>query len=63
MKIGYFANISGPGRHDEFAKVLDELREQAIFCEHAGFHSIWFTEHHFGHEGYELIPNPILIGA
>ena len=63
MKIGYFANIAGPNRHNEYAQVLDELREQAIFCEESGFDSIWFTEHHFGHEGYELVPNPLMVGA
>ncbi|TCP24960.1 alkanesulfonate monooxygenase SsuD/methylene tetrahydromethanopterin reductase-like flavin-dependent oxidoreductase (luciferase family) [Scopulibacillus darangshiensis] len=63
MKFGIFANLAGPGRHDEFDKVLDEAREQAVYCDKAGYDSIWYTEHHFGHEGNELIPNPILMGA
>ncbi|KZM54465.1 LLM class flavin-dependent oxidoreductase [Aeribacillus pallidus] len=63
MKFGIFANLAGPGRHNEFPKVLDEAREQAVYCDQAGFDSIWYTEHHFGHEGNELIPNPILMGA
>lgn len=63
MKIGYFANVTGPGRRNEFPQVLQEVREQALLCEEAGFHSIWFTEHHFGHEGFELISNPLLMGA
>ncbi|WP_408107289.1 LLM class flavin-dependent oxidoreductase [Brevibacillus sp. B_LB10_24] len=63
MKFGLFANLAGPGRHEEFHEAIDEAREQAIFCDAAGFDSIWYTEHHFGHEGYELIPNPILMGA
>lgn len=63
MKFGIFANLAGPGRHQDFAKVIEEAREQAVYCDQAGFDSIWYTEHHFGHEGYELIPNPILMGA
>jgi alkanesulfonate monooxygenase SsuD/methylene tetrahydromethanopterin reductase-like flavin-dependent oxidoreductase (luciferase family) len=63
MKFGIFANLSGPGRHDEYDKVLDEAREQAIFCDENGYDSIWYTEHHFGHEGNELISNPLMIGA
>ncbi|PIC57703.1 LLM class flavin-dependent oxidoreductase [Sporosarcina sp. P12(2017)] len=63
MKFGVFANLSGPGRHDEYDKVLDEAREQAIYCDENGYDSIWYTEHHFGHEGNELISNPLMIGA
>lgn len=63
MKFGIFANLAGQNRHDEFDKVLDEAREQAIYCDQNGYHSIWYTEHHFGHEGNELIANPILMGA
>ena len=63
MKFGIFANLAGPGRHQDFAKVIEEAREQAVYCDQAGFDSIWYTEHHFGHEGYELVPNPILMGA
>lgn len=63
MKFGIFANLAGPGRHEEFDKVLDEAREQAIYCDQNGYDSIWYTEHHFGHEGNELIANPILMGA
>lgn len=63
MKFGIFANLSGPGRHEEYYKVLDEAREQAVYCDENGYDSIWYTEHHFGHEGNELISNPILMGA
>jgi alkanesulfonate monooxygenase SsuD/methylene tetrahydromethanopterin reductase-like flavin-dependent oxidoreductase (luciferase family) len=63
MKFGIFANLSGNGRLDEFDKLLDEAREQAVYCDETGYDSIWYTEHHFGHEGNELIANPLLIGA
>ncbi|MCM3745149.1 LLM class flavin-dependent oxidoreductase [Sporosarcina luteola] len=63
MKFGIFANLAGPGRHDEYYKVLDEAREQAVYCDENGYDSIWYTEHHFGHEGNELISNPLMMGA
>jgi alkanesulfonate monooxygenase SsuD/methylene tetrahydromethanopterin reductase-like flavin-dependent oxidoreductase (luciferase family) len=63
MKVGYFADVNAPGRYDEFARVLDETRELALACEELGYDSIWFGEHHFGHEGFESIPNPILMSA
>lgn len=63
MKFGIFANLNGPGRYEEFDKVLDEAREVAVYCDENGYDSIWYTEHHFGHEGNELIPNPLMMGA
>lgn len=63
LKFGIFANLNGQGRHNEFDKVMEEAREQAIYCDENDFHSIWYTEHHFGHEGNELVPNPLMMGA
>lgn len=63
MKFGIFANWNAQNREEEFDKVLDEMREQAVYCDQNGYDSIWYTEHHFGHEGNEIIPNPLLIGA
>ncbi|RMH76827.1 MAG: LLM class flavin-dependent oxidoreductase [Actinomyces sp.] len=34
-----------------------------VLTERLGFDSYWLTEHHFQYEGYEVIPNGILIGA
>ena len=35
------------------AKLMDEL----------GYYALWMAEHHFQHEGYECIPNIILLGT
>lgn len=63
MRFSIFHNVGAPGRLGDVAGVLDEIREVATYADTAGFHSIWYTEHHFGHEGFELIPNPLMIGT
>ncbi|ANY09460.1 LLM class flavin-dependent oxidoreductase [Pseudonocardia sp. HH130630-07] len=63
MRFSIFHNVGAPGRLDDVAGVLDEIRDVATYADTAGYHSIWYTEHHFGHEGYELVPNPVLMGA
>ncbi|QWF82980.1 LLM class flavin-dependent oxidoreductase [Amycolatopsis sp. CA-230715] len=63
MRFSIFHNVGAPGRLHEVASVLDEMREVATFADDAGYHSIWYTEHHFGHEGFELVPNPVQMGT
>ncbi len=63
MRFGYFANQNNRHLRKPFRQVVAETREIARACDDAGWHSIWFTEHHFGHEGFEVCPNPVLMGA
>lgn len=63
MRFSIFHNLGAPGRLGEYDQVMNETREFARYADQAGFWSIWYTEHHFGHEGYELIANPVLMGA
>ena len=42
--------------------VLDYV-DSALVAEQAGFDSFWTTEHHFQHEGYEVIPNGIQLST
>lgn len=63
MRFSIFHNLGAPGRFAEYDQVMNETREFARYADQAGFWSIWYTEHHFGHEGYELIANPVLMGA
>jgi len=62
----------GPGppvptdrRYDAKACWAATLRmiDAGVAAERAGFDSFWLTEHHFQHEGYEVIPNGLMIGA
>jgi alkanesulfonate monooxygenase SsuD/methylene tetrahydromethanopterin reductase-like flavin-dependent oxidoreductase (luciferase family) len=63
MRFSIFHNLGAPGRLGEYHQVMNEAREFARAADQAGFWSIWYTEHHFGHEGFELTPNPVLMGA
>jgi len=62
MRFSIFHNLGAPGRLDEYAEVMSDAREFAAAADEAGFWSIWYTEHHFGHEGIEITPNPIAMG-
>ena len=37
--------------------------DAAVAADRLGFDSFWTTEHHFQYEGYEVIPNGILVSA
>ena len=41
----------------------DAVIDMGVACDRLGFDSFWLTEHHFQHEGYEVIPNGILAGT
>ena len=62
MKIGYFCNATN-WNHKNYTQILNEIREIAEYCDENNWDSIWFTEHHFSHEGMEICPNPILLSA
>jgi len=63
VEFGYFLNQNNLGLRKPFHQVVDEGREIAEYCDRHGWHSIWTTEHHFGHEGLEVCPNPILMST
>ena len=62
MKFGYFCNTTN-WKHKPYNQLLDEAREISIFCDKNNWDSIWFTEHHFNHEGMESCTNPLMMGA
>jgi len=47
----------------DYVKQYDDLFAYAKAAEDLGFYSMWLAEHHFQHEGYEVIPNLILTSA
>jgi alkanesulfonate monooxygenase SsuD/methylene tetrahydromethanopterin reductase-like flavin-dependent oxidoreductase (luciferase family) len=47
---------------DDYAAAFGDFTALAQVADEAGFDTLWYTEHHFQHEGYEVIPNQILLG-
>ena len=42
---------------------MEETREITEYCDKNKWNSIWYTEHHYNHEGIETCPNPLLMSA
>jgi alkanesulfonate monooxygenase SsuD/methylene tetrahydromethanopterin reductase-like flavin-dependent oxidoreductase (luciferase family) len=63
MKFGYFANLNNRNLKKPFGQVMAEHIELAKFLDDNGWESVWYTEHHFGHEGFEVVPNPVMMST
>jgi alkanesulfonate monooxygenase SsuD/methylene tetrahydromethanopterin reductase-like flavin-dependent oxidoreductase (luciferase family) len=62
MKFGYFANVTNR-RNRPFGDLMKEQVSLAQYCDGNGWDSIWYTEHHFSYEGFEAVPNPVLMST
>ena len=62
MKFGYFCNTTNWNKKT-YSQILEETREITEYCDNNKWNSIWYTEHHFNHEGMETCPNPLLMSA
>ena len=47
---------------DELNTVFDKTEAMAKCLDENGYDSFWLAEHHFQHEGYECIPNLLMMG-
>ena len=63
MKFGYFCNSTNWNNSKNYNQLLMEIREIADYCDSTHWDSIWFTEHHFSHEGMEICPNPLMLSS
>jgi alkanesulfonate monooxygenase SsuD/methylene tetrahydromethanopterin reductase-like flavin-dependent oxidoreductase (luciferase family) len=78
MRVGVFlfggvempdAGLGGPApldrRYDQeqILAAHESLFECGMLAERLGYDSFWLTEHHFQHEGYEVVPNGLLFAA
>ena len=63
MKFGYFCNSTNWNNQKKYNQILEEIREISVYCDQNNWDSIWFTEHHFSHEGMEICPNPLMLSA
>ena len=62
MKFGLYTGVHDLTLKRVYADVVDELTEQAVLCEEAGFECVWVDEHHFN-STYTNSPNPVMFGA
>src|SRR5438132_1678401 len=46
--------------NEHLVSVFDKTDAVARCMDEAGYHAIWLAEHHFQHEGYEVIPNLLM---
>lgn len=49
--------------NEEMWRATEDYVNSAIEADKLGYDSFWTTEHHFQYEGYEVIPNGLLISA
>ena len=62
MKFGYFCNTTNWNKKP-YTEILDNARDITTYCDQNNWNSIWFTEHHFNHEGMESCTNPLMMGT
>ena len=62
MKFGYFCNTTNWNKKP-YTQILEEAREITTYCAQNNWDSIWYTEHHFNHEGMESCTNPLIMCA
>lgn len=62
MKVGYFFTMYNFD-HEPHKVIVDRALEQTLVAEQAGFHAVWMGEHHFGGEGWDVHPNPLMTAA
>lgn len=62
MKFGYFSKIYNLD-HEPFGPILERAVDEALLVEQGGFHTYWTGEHHFGGEGWDVDPNPLMLLA
>jgi alkanesulfonate monooxygenase SsuD/methylene tetrahydromethanopterin reductase-like flavin-dependent oxidoreductase (luciferase family) len=62
MKFGYFFTMYALDG-EPYDKVLERARAEVQYADRSGFDAIWMGEHHFGGEGFDILPNPLMAGA
>jgi alkanesulfonate monooxygenase SsuD/methylene tetrahydromethanopterin reductase-like flavin-dependent oxidoreductase (luciferase family) len=49
--------------NEALASVFDKTEHVATLMDGFGWHTLWLAEHHFQHEGYEVIPNLLMVAV
>ena len=48
--------------NDDVIACYRNMEHWAVTADRLGYDCLWLTEHHFQHEGYEVVPNLVLFG-
>src|SRR4051794_39022564 len=62
MRFGYFFTMYALDG-EPYERVLERAISEVKFADGNGFDAIWMGEHHFGGDGYDVHPNPLMTGA
>jgi alkanesulfonate monooxygenase SsuD/methylene tetrahydromethanopterin reductase-like flavin-dependent oxidoreductase (luciferase family) len=49
--------------NEHLATVFDKTKAIARCMDEHGYHTLWLAEHHFQHEGYECLPNILMMAV
>ena len=50
-------------QNDRLIESFETARQAAVLMDELNFYALWMAEHHFQREGYECIPNIILLST
>ena len=50
-------------KNERLTQSMETAEKAAILMDELGYHALWMAEHHFQREGYECIPNVIMMGT
>ena len=49
--------------NDALASVFEKTEDVARLMDECGYDALWLAEHHFQHEGYECLPNVLMLAV
>ena len=63
--MGQLATPANERRYpnEHLATVFEKTDAVARLMDECGYHAIWLAEHHFQHEGYECLPNILMVAV
>ena len=50
-------------KNQHLIQSMETAEKAAVLMDNLGYHSLWMAEHHFQREGYECIPNVIMLST
>ena len=50
-------------KNQQLVQSMETAEKAAVLMDDLGYHSLWMAEHHFQREGYECIPNVIMLST